>query len=249
LYYGPASANEVVSSLSAMHKTPKSLRAIPQAAAYVPQDTKTSKVYFVDYDMAQAEILFVSKIKNYDQTWAPKLELFNEYFGGGMSSIVFQNIRESKALAYAVWSAVTTPNKKEDPHFVSAYVGTQADKTPETMTAMFEIMNEMPRAETNFEQAKRAIQNKIETERITRTGILFDYERAKRLGLQSDIRQAVYNSVPNMRYEDIAQFQQETLKGRNYTIMVLGNKNKIDQTKLGQYGPIETLTLNDVFGY
>jgi predicted Zn-dependent peptidase len=249
LYYGPAASNEVVSSLNTLHKTSKSLRPIPTAAAYVPQETRDSKVYFVDYDMAQAEIMFVSKLKAYDPTMAPKLELFNEYFGGGMSSVVFQNIRESKALAYSVWSFVTTPSKKEDPHFISAYVGTQADKTPETMTAMFEIMNEMPKAENNFEQAKKAIQNKIETERITRTDILFNYERAKRLGLTSDIRQAVYNNVPSMSYSDIAQFQVDNMKGRNYSILVLGNKNKIDQTKLGTYGPIQHLTLTDIFGY
>jgi predicted Zn-dependent peptidase len=249
LYYGPASSSDIVSSLNTMHKTPKTLRPIPTAAAYVPQDTKASKVYFVDYDMAQAEILMVSKLKQFDPTLAPKLELFNEYFGGGMSSVVFQNIRESKALAYSVWSFVTTPNKKEDPHFISAYVGTQADKTPETMTAMFEIMNEMPKAEMNFEQAKKAIQNKIETERITRTDILFNYERAKRLGLKNDIRQAVYTGVPSMKYDDIAKFQHENMTGRNYTILVLGNKNKIDQAKLGTYGPIEQLTLTDIFGY
>jgi predicted Zn-dependent peptidase len=249
LYYGPAAVNDVTASLNTMHKVPKSLNPIPAAAAYVPQDSRDSKVYFVDYDMAQAEIMMVSKLKQYDPTMAPKLELFNEYFGGGMSSVVFQNIRESKALAYSVWSFVTTPNKKEDPHFISAYVGTQADKTPETMTAMFEIMNEMPKAEINFEQAKKAIQNKIETERITRTGILFDYERAKRLGLTSDIRQAVYSNVPKMSYDDIASFQRENMKGRNYTILVLGSQSKIDQSKLGTYGPIKKLTLTDIFGY
>jgi predicted Zn-dependent peptidase len=249
LYYGPAAVNDVTASLNTMHKVPKSLNPIPAAAAYVPQDSRDSKVYFVDYDMAQAEIMMVSKLKQYDPTMAPKLELFNEYFGGGMSSVVFQNIRESKALAYSVWSFVTTPNKKEDPHFISAYVGTQADKMPETMTAMFEIMNEMPKAEINFEQAKKAIQNKIETERITRTGILFDYERAKRLGLTSDIRQAVYSNVPKMSYDDIASFQRENMKGRNYTILVLGSQSKIDQSKLGTYGPIKKLTLTDIFGY
>jgi predicted Zn-dependent peptidase len=249
LYYGPAAVGEVTSSLNTLHKTPKSLKPIPAAAMYQPQDASQNKVYFVDYDMAQAEIQWVSKLRNYDAKSIPQMELFNEYFGGSMSSIVFQNIRESKALAYSVWSAVTTPAKKEDPHFVYAYVGTQADKTPETMTAMVDIMNNMPRADANFQQAKQAIQNKIETERITRTGILFDYERAKRLGLNQDIRQAVYSSVPQMSYDDIARFQQENIKGRNYSILVLGSKSKIDRSNLEKYGPIEELTLTDIFGY
>lgn len=249
LYYGPQPVGDLVASLNQLHKTPKTLKQIAEAPKYTPLDTKETKVLFVDYDMAQAEIIFLSKGMQYDASQVPTLELYNEYFGGSMSSIVFQNIRESKALAYAVWSAVTSPQKKEDPHMVFAYVGTQADKTPETMSAMMDLMNNMPRADANFEQAKAAIRNKIETERITRTGILFDYEKARKLGHNSDIRQAVYTSVPNMNYDQIANFQTKNVKDRNYSILVLGSKSKIDQAKLGQYGNIQTLTLQDVFGY
>lgn len=249
LYYGPAALSDITGSLSTLHKTQGTLRPIPSAPEYVSQETSTNKVYFADYKMAQAEIILLSKAMNFNAAELPTMTLYNEYFGGSMSSIVFQNIRESRALAYAVWSTMTVPEKKEDPHFVYAYVGTQADKMPETMTAMMDLMNNMPKAEANFEQAKDAIRNKIETERITRTGILFDYEKAKKLGLNSDIRKAVYTSVPNMSYDAIAQFQQKHVKDRNYTILVLGSKDKVDRSKLAEYGAIQELTLEDIFGY
>ena len=90
---------------------------------------------------------------------------------------------------------------------------------------------------------------KIETERITRTGILFDYEEARKLGLDHDIRRDIYASVPSMNYQTIDDFQKQYIKNQHYTILVLGSRDKVDLKKLAQYGPVKELSLEEVFGY
>ncbi|HET6510784.1 MAG TPA: insulinase family protein [Candidatus Kapabacteria bacterium] len=249
MYYGPQEATNVSKKLSSMHKTPAKLAAIPNVPNYKFQDTKENTVYFVDYPMQQAEVILMSKSFNYDPTRVPVMQLYNEYFGGGMSSIVFQTIRESKALAYAVWSNFITPQKVNEPNYVFAYVGTQADKLPETMSGMFELLNDLPKSDPNFSQAKQAILSKIETERTLRENILFAYESAKKLGLNKDIRQDIYAKIPTMSFDDIQAFQKEFIKDKKYTILVLGDKSKVDQSVLAKYGTVKHLTLRDVFGY
>jgi predicted Zn-dependent peptidase len=64
-----------------------------------------------------------------------------------------------------------------------------------------------------------------------------------------DYRKEVYNAVQNASMEDMQAFFNEHVKGRNYTIMVLGNKDLVDKSILEEYGSVEVLELEDIFGY
>jgi len=120
---------------------------------------------------------------------------------------------------------------------------------PETMVAMTDLLHNLPETEPIFEQSKDAILKKIETERITRTGILMNYESATKLGLDHDIREDVYKSVPSMNFQTIDDFQKQYIKNQHYTILALGSRDKVDIKKLSQYGPVKELSLEEVFGY
>ena len=99
--------------------------------------------------------------------------MYNEYFGNGMSAIVFQTIRESKALAYSTFSSFRIPRKKEDQFSILSYVGTQSDKYKEAIKAMDELHNELPMSEKLFETAKISLKNSISTSRTTKSAIFF----------------------------------------------------------------------------
>lgn len=250
LYYGPEQPQALVATLDKMHHVPATLKTPPTPVEFVHQTTDKNKVYFVNFDMQQAEVIMMSKgLDHYDAKMSPVVSLFNEYYGGSMASITFQTIRESKALAYAVWSSYQAGSKKDDPYTVFAYVGSQADKSPETMKSMFELLNDMPRADKLFEQSKEALRNSLSSERTTREGVLFAYERAKKMGLDHDIREDIYDKAPKLTFDDIANFEKNNIANHNYTIAVLGSKDKIDMTDLGKYGTIQPLTLDEVFGY
>ncbi|MBN8696898.1 MAG: insulinase family protein [Bacteroidetes bacterium] len=248
LFYGNTPAQQVAEMLKELHQTPANLNKIPAPVQFIEQENN-NEIYVVDYPMKQAEIIIRSKDGAYDQNNVPTIRLFNEYFGGGMSSIVFQEIRESKALAYSVWSGYMTPADKSKSNYVQAYVGTQADKLPEAMSGMFELINNMPKADNNFKAAKESIIQGIRTERIIKSGILFNYENAKKLGLDHDIRQDVYNKVPALTFEDIQKFEELHYKSKKYTIVVLGPKDGLDLKTLEKYGKVSFLTLEEIFGY
>jgi predicted Zn-dependent peptidase len=248
-YYGPLTADILANKINANHKPATPLKAIQKPVAFTEQENKQTEVFVIDYDMKQAEIMMLSKDEKYNRNNLPTINLFNEYFGGGMGSIVFQTMRESKALAYSVFSSYRAPQTKERSHFALAYIGTQADKLPEAMKGMFELMNNLPESENMFNNAKKAVEEQIRTERITKNNILFNYMNAKKMGNTYDMRKDVFAAVPTMKFENIKAFQQAHFKDKKYNIMVLGNKNTLDIKTLEGYGKLTYLKLEDVFGY
>lgn len=250
LYYGPRESSLLVADLNKLHKTPVALSPTPKSDGFVMSPTNENKVLFVHYDMVQAEMIWLNRSnETYDPVKAPVISLYNEYFGGGMGSVVFQTIRESKALAYSTFSAFRSPEKKEDYFYNLAYVGTQADKLPQAKGAMMELLEEMPASDVLFESAKDALRNKIASERIVRTGILMNFEAARLRGLDYDIRRDVYSRIKDIRLEDLKRFHQEEIKGRPRTLLVMGSREKVDMNELKKYGEVREVSLEEIFGY
>jgi len=249
LYYGPLTTSALTAMLDKEHKVPAALKPVPAAKRFEQQDNPATKVYAVNYDMKQVEIMLLSKSGKYDKGMVPVVRLFNEYFGGSMNSLVFQEIRESKGLAYSAWGGYRAPVQPFQNYYLFAYVGTQNDKLPEAMKAMLGLFNNMPESEKALSSAKEAIINKIRTERITKAQVLFNYISAEKFGLTYDIRKDVFEKIPSMTFTDLKNFGTQYLKNRNYNIMILGKKDELDVKTLEGYGKVSNLDLKDVFGY
>ncbi len=249
-YVGPENIENIQSQLEQLHKVAATPQAVPPAFKPVRNKMTENKVLFVDYQqMVQAEIMWVNRQGDWDVNKVPTVRLFNEYFGGSMSGVVFQTIRESKALAYSCNANYATPSKKEDPFYINAYVGTQADKLDQAVPAMNELFTNMPYSEKAFEDAKQALKNKIESERIRRTALLFGYQNALKLGLQNDIRENVYSSLDRLQYDDIKNFEQNSIKNVPFTYCVLASGKKVNTTDLAKYGKVTELKVEELFGY
>lgn len=248
-YYGPETTDNLVSILNSKLKN-ENLKPVPAPVDYKELSETENTVFVVNYDMVQAEIQMLSKGADmYDKNLAPYISIFNDYFGGGMSSVVFQDMRESKALAYSVYSVYRSPKQLDEPYSVYAYIGTQADKLNEAMVGMNDLLNNMPENQSFFDASKEAVIKQLQSERITKGAILDYYEMAKRRGLDYDIREEVYNKVPSITLNELKQFHADNIKGKKFNIMVLGDKNKLDKSVLEKFGTVKYLTLEDIFGY
>ena len=112
LYYGPKSFEETEKSVAELHPIPSELNPIQEVEDFKELDINKTSVYVIDYDMKQAEILMVAKGQRFNAEKMPLIKLHNEYFGGSMGSIVFQTLRESKALAYSAYIVPTVHLEK-----------------------------------------------------------------------------------------------------------------------------------------
>jgi len=248
-YYGTSETNKLIDLLNKFHKTPRGFQAITKGKVFTEQSTDDGKVFFVNYDMKQAEVQFLSKGGNYDKNIQPVVQMYSRYFGGGMSSPVFQTMRESKALAYAVSSRYISPNRLDRSYLNMAYIGTQADKLPEALDGMMELLQEMPVSEKSYSQAKEGVLQGIASDRITKMEILRAYHGSMKMGINYDLRKEMYEKISTMSIKDIEAFHLNYIKGKKYRIACIGDKEKIDFKTLEKFGPVTELDLKQVFGY
>ena len=249
LYYGPQPLTQFTADLKTIHAIPAAFTAAPAAVKFTDEVQSKNEVLFADYNMVQSEIRWVRNSSAYNADKEPVIDIFNNYFGGGMGALVFQTIRESKALAYSTSAVYVKPAKKEDPFFTTAYVGCQADKFNESIIAMNELLNDLPNVAENIKFAREGIKKDIETERITQDGIIFNYLTAQRKGLKDDIRKKIYAAVDKVGYNELKQFHAEYIANKPYTYCVVASEKKLTTEAMSKYGEVKKLSLEEIFGY
>jgi predicted Zn-dependent peptidase len=248
LYYGKSTFEESFATVKKSHVLPAAVKPA-KPIDYPELDMTESVVYFVDYDMVQTQLLMLSKTKIWEPSLLPSIELFNAYFGSGLSSIVFQEIRESKALAYSAYASMTTPYRTDKSHYIQGSIGTQVNKLEQAVSALQELMNNMPKAEIQFNESKIAALKLIESERIIKTNIYWQYRTLQRAGLNYDVRKDIYTRIQNMQLSDLEKFFMDHIKGRKFTYCVIGNKAEMDMEALSRLGTVKELSLEELFGF
>ena len=245
LYYGPQPLTQLVAGLKSAHAVSASFTAAATPAKFTNAVQSNSQILFADYNMVQSEIRWVRNTTEYNADKEPVIDMFNNYMG----DLVFQTIRESKALAYSTFAFYAKPEKKEDPFFTLAYVGCQADKFNESVIAMNELLNDLPNVEQNVQVARDGVKKDIETARITQDGIIFNYLAAQRKGLTDDIRKKTYTAVDKIGYNELKQFHTAYIANKPYTYCVVASDKKLTEEAMKKYGELKRLSLEEIFGY
>nr|WP_276900057.1 insulinase family protein [Pedobacter kyonggii] len=249
IYYGPKPMADLTAQITKLHRLPGSFSDIPSIKKFNYEPTNANKVYFADYDMVQAEIRWIRNAGLYNPAQRAKISLFNDYFGGGMGSIVFQTIRESKALAYSTFAMYASPNSRDKQNSVVAYVGTQADKMNEAIAAMNELLSSLPESQKAFSLSKNNALSELEAERISKDGIIYTYLADKKLGYDYDSRIDVYSALKPLGFDDLKSFHEQNISGKNYNYCVVGSEKTIKTTDLEKLGTLVKLDLSTIFGY
>lgn len=249
-YYGQKDMGEVVRLLEKHHRVPANRKPAVDGRTFPQIPTETNQVFFLDFPIVQTDVMLVSRgTPEFNLDEHLMAEWYNNYFGYGLSSIVFQEIRESKALAYSTFAYYSTPRLQNQAHYLQAYVGTQPDKLPDAIPAMLQILNDMPVAPGQAHQARTSILRQIETSRIHPANIYWSYRSKKDLGLEHDTRRDMYERMQRGTLDELLDFQREYVQNRPYSFLVMGSKERVDLDYLSQFGPVRELSMEDVFGY
>ncbi len=249
IYYGPESLKNLTAKLTTLHKVPANFAVAAPLKRFNQQKQTQNQVLFTDYDMVQAETRWIRNTDAYDPAKTTMVNVFNNYFGGGMGSIVFQTIRESKALAYSTYGYFVQPQKKDDQYYMMSYVGSQADKFNDAVGAMNELLTKMPELPENLNLAKTQVKKDIQTERITQDDIIFRYLAAKQLGLKDDIRKQTYANVDKITMADVKNFHATNFSGKPYTYALVASEKKVNMDDLKKIGEVKKISLEELFGY
>ncbi|QOI98379.1 MAG: insulinase family protein [Flammeovirgaceae bacterium] len=245
LYYGPKKEDELTAILKKHHQLPDQLNEVPASRIFTLQDVIKPTVYWTHYDMVQTDALFIMKAAKYDKNRIPAAELFSTF----ISTQVFRELREAQGLAYSTYAYYVTPQKSQDYDVIYGYVGTQADKQVESLSALKNILYNLPETEDGFKEARESLLKRIESQRIIKQSVLFNYLSAQKLGLDYDIRRDVYNQIQSLTLSDLLKFHAENIKNKKYNLVLIGNREKINFKDLARYGEVKEVSLDELFGY
>lgn len=222
--------------------------SIPVKREY-PEPETGGNVYFMNYDMVQMEMSKIAKGKEVSLSNFGKINIFNEYFGRGLSSIVFQEIRESKSLAYSAYVSYSPNSELAHPDYVTSYIGTQPDKLQIAVDTMSELMSELPEVPVQFENARSAALKQIASTRITRTNIFFNTLRLQKLGVNYDIRKDIYSQIKNLDFNEMKDFYNSHVKTLNFNTALIGKRENLNMEAVSKMGTFKELDLKDIFGH
>ncbi|WNI36352.1 insulinase family protein [Chryseobacterium sp. SG20098] len=226
---------------------PESLQ-IPAAKLY-PEPATGGNVYFINYDMVQMEMSKIGKGSEVNPLHFGKINVFNEYFGRGLSSIVFQEMRESKSLAYSAYVSYAANSELNHPDYVTTYIGTQPDKLMIAVDTLNELMNELPEVPIQFENARNAALKQIASTRVTRNNIFFNTLRLQKLNIYHDFRKDIYEQIQHLAFEDINHFYQTEVKSIHFNTAIIGKKENLDMKAVNKMGIFKEVSLKDIFGH
>jgi len=250
VYYGPLKPGSLNKILSQYHKLPKTFNPNPLEKKFSELETANNRIVFAHYEAKQSYLQTVSRSISYNQELVPITEIYNNYFGGGMNTIVFQELREKRGLAYSARSTFSIPDAPDKPFMNTSFIATQNDKIVDAFNAFDELFNQMPESDNAFSLAKESLITDIRTERITKINLLWNYIDALKMGRKTDIRKDLFSKFPTFTFADIKKFQEQYIKGKPKTYVILGKESDLDFVKLEQlYGPVTKLKLEDIFGF
>ncbi|MCQ2186265.1 MAG: insulinase family protein, partial [Bacteroidales bacterium] len=248
-YYGPMSVADFTDAFKAAYNVNTPCPKLPEKHNISTPVTK-NEVFLVQYDAKQ---LYYNQYSCRDEKFNPETEtvtrLYNNYFGGGMNGIVFQEMREARGLAYSANARFYTPSYLDDNAYFMAFIATQNDKMKIAIEAFDDIINNMPQSEAAFSIAKENLITNLRTARTTRQNVLNAYKNCRRLGLEAPMTEQVFTEAQDMTLADIVAYQQQNIKGRCYKYGILGDIKDLDVKYLRTLGPVTIVPLNDIFGF
>jgi predicted Zn-dependent peptidase len=249
-YLGPKPISKVAEIVKKHHEVKDSWQKVTPMKNYPELKTTKNQVFYVNFPSVQVDIMLLSKgTAKFNLEEFGMSDWYNQYFGYGLSSIVFQEMRESRALCYSAYAYAASPSRKKHAHWLQAYIGTQPDKIQTAVGAFQEIMETMPVSVEQAEQARAAIVKQMAADRMAPEMIYWNWLTNLERGQKTDIRADVLAQISTAKLADLVEFQVKNIQGRAYTWLILGEKKQIDFNFLKTIGPVRELSLEELFGY
>ena len=203
---------------------------------------KSRQNYVISYDA-------ISALPTAEQR--TKLKLWDEYFGGGMSSVLFQNVREFRSLAYSTGGKSITTSLAQHPQGTLGYItatGTQADKTLEALTTIDSLLRQIPMKEENLKAARQSVISDIQNDYPTFRDMASYVANQRMNGYSTDPNADMARLLPAISAQDIVQFHQQHIAPNNNRVWILiGDKKLTDMKALARFGKVVQLKKEDVY--
>ncbi|MDN5346699.1 MAG: hypothetical protein PWP65_263 [Clostridia bacterium] len=222
---GKIEENEVLDKLA----TAFGQRRLPgEVSIHVPP-VERAAVNNAVKDTEQVQICLGTPGLSQEDSQAYTMQVLNSILGGGVSSRLFQDIREEKGLAYAIYSYHTSYS---DTGLFTIYAGTSPANCREVISS---ILNQIRLLKTNGITERELQRTKDQIRGNLLLGMENVSQRMSRLG-KTELcfnrvitAEEVIENIKRVKVEDVKLLAEQLYKGENFALATLGpQKEEID---------------------
>ncbi|HNY26825.1 MAG TPA: insulinase family protein [Candidatus Sumerlaeota bacterium] len=246
-YAGALPREKVLEIFNKHYPQEKPLKNEPPHHFMKTRRARENEIYFLDNQMAQSLVNIGFGDGVYQEALLPNAQVFHDYFGGGMGGVVFQELREARGLAYTARAGYNFGDRVNDENVVTGYIGTQSDKTCESVEAFLNLFNNIPLSEDRFSKTIESLVNLYSTSRLTFREVADAVISWEYLGLKDDPRKARLDAIRKEKSQDLAQFHAEHIKSAPRIMSIVGDKSRIDMERLAKSGKIVNVKKEEIF--
>jgi predicted Zn-dependent peptidase len=246
-YTGSMPLEDLVTILRRHYEPNAELQDTPPFRFRKARDISDTEVYVVDQKTAQAQVRIEFPDGDYDENDSVIASIYSNYFGSGMSSVVFQELREARALAYSASARYSQGGRVNDQNLMLGAIGTQTDKTVDSLNAFLDLFDNLPASTERFNETTDSLMNRYRTSKVSFREVIGTVRGWERLGLQGDPRRQRFAQLQDSTMEDLLEFHEQHIKGRPKLISIVGDLSIIDTEELSQFGAVKQVQVDDLF--
>ena len=246
-YTGSLPLEDVLAILKKHHPAQGDLKNPPAYRFLKARTPEKTEIYFYNKEMAQAQVRIDFPDGVYTDANETPIELYNTYFDGGMSGVVFQELREARALAYSAGARYLNGSRKNDENLMIGVIGCQADKTPEAVDAFLDLFDNLPESEDRFREAIGSIVNRYRTSKLGYRAIIGAVRGWEKLGVPIDPRKQRFEAIQKADMNTLLGFHKAHVKGRPKLISIVGDKTKMDMERIAKQGAVVEIGEDQIF--
>lgn len=250
LYSGNIDAKRLAGICNEYLPQPTGNKPAPDNNRRVKEYNETT-VYF--YNMPRARQTYIGVYGSFKPNMTNREEalmhMWNQYFGGGMSSLLFQEIREFRSMAYSTGSQCIGTNRalhNDNPSAYIAYLGTQGDKSMMALAVLDSLLSQMPMDEQRAQIAKQEVLNDINNYYPTFRELPNYASSIIRKGFKEDPRTSRAQVTPTLTSDDIMDFYKKNVQQQPRVIFIIGNKKLLNFEQLEKYGKVVEMKKADI---
>ncbi len=178
--------------------------------------------------------------------------MLKDYWGGSMSSVLFQEVREFRSMAYSTQSYYYSRPRKQAPDSPLAFgtfVGTQGDKAMDAIHLVDSLLHNMPFMTNNFESIKREAVSNINNSFPSFRQIGNHIATQRWSGYEHDSNKELAALYATTTLKDMEHYYDKHIRHHagHRVLGIVGNKEKLDMNALTRYGKVIMVSEKDLF--
>ena len=175
--------------------------------------------------------------------------MLGRYFGGGMFSLMFQEVREFRSMAYSA-SGLTdcsSPAYPDDPALFITSLGTQADKTLSAMQLVDSLIRTLPIKENNLESSRYSIVASVNNSYPDFRGLPGEVQRLELMEYKENPDKEILENLPSVDSAALREYYERAVAPAPVVWILVGDRKSLPMNEIASYGKLVELKKADIY--